>query len=150
MGTRDEATGALAAVEHGCRALLRRAGQLDLQSRRALATRLREFVARIGHANRAALLASRESEAQRDAIERGAARVAEMVDGVVELAGELLGDVPAESIAAGTAAIMLACQHAAEVAASGFAAPALEPPIEACGRERTFFLRQVRYYNAVS
>jgi hypothetical protein len=149
MGTRDEATVALAAVDDACRGLLRRAGQLDLQGKRDLAMRLRELAARIGQANLAARRAAGD-RTDRAALARGASKVAEQVRGVAELAAELLGEVPPESIAAGTAAIALACRHAAEVAASGFAAPALEEPLEALDRERAFFLDQMRYFNAIA
>jgi hypothetical protein len=146
MGTRDEATVALAAVDEACRGLLRRAGQLDLQGKRDLAMRLREFAARIGQANLAARRAASD-RTDRAALARGASKVAEQVRGV---AGELLGEVPPESIAAGTAAIALACRHAAEVAAAGFATSELEPLIAAFGRERSFFLDQMRYFNAIA
>ena len=140
---------ALDAVDLQCRALLRRAGQLDLQQKRDLAMRLREFAARIGKANLAARRASSDA-VDRAALAQGARVVAEMVAGISELARELRGDVPEESIAAGTAAIALACQHAAEVAAAGFAAPTLALPIEALVREHAFFLEQVRYYNGIA
>jgi hypothetical protein len=149
MGTRDEATVALGAVDEACRGLLRRAGQLDLQGKRDLAMRLREFAARIGQANLAARRAALD-RTDRAALARGASKVAEQVRGVAELAGELLGDVPPESIAAGTAAIALACRHAAEVATAGFATSALDALIAAFGRERSFFLDQMRYFNAIA
>ena len=147
MGTGDDATVALAEVDAACRGVLRRAGQLDLEGKRDLAMRMRELAARIGHAT---LAARRRPGADRDALAHGATRLAERVRDIAELAANLVGKVPTESIAAGTAAIALACTHAAEVAAAGFATPALDPAIDALARERTFFLDQVRYYNGLT